>query len=695
MQSPSKKTGDTSLQGERLHAEVERQYQAQCMRTDRYFAILMLLQWIAAISIALMVSPRTWAGDVSSIHPHLLLAFFYGGVLTLLPVALSRIAPGERVTRLTIAATQMLMSSLLIHLTGGRIETHFHVFGSLAFLAYYLDWQVLVVASSVIAMDHLARMIYLPFSVFGSYTAQPWRWLEHVGWVLFCDVFLIIVCSDRLRSLRELSAQHVSRGDLLHKAYHDVLTGLPNRTSLSEAMSAAMQAADVERTGFGCLYIDLDQFKAVNDTFGHAVGDELLRSVTERMQSNLGPGVLLARVGGDEFVALVSHEPDQHDQVQRVARRLLRCLLLPFALSDREVAIGASIGVSNYPEDGRDEAELLMKSDTAMYRVKRTGRKGYLVYAPALFPEAGEPGEPERRLQQAIDDGELHVHYQPLINNSGAITRFEALVRWLDPVRGSIFPDEFIPLAEETGLIVPLGAFVLREACRQSAEWRKQNSFVGVIAVNVSGLQLAKEDFADFVIRSLDEFGNPAESIELEITESALFGDFDLTRRHLTQLRDHGIRMSIDDFGTGYSSLNRLRQLKLDSLKIDRLFIESIATSQPDRLLVQHIIGMGHSLGMSVIAEGVETEAQLDVLRSLGCDHLQGFLLGRPLDSSGTEQLLLAKETQAFAEHPDKEKALQPARDHQTSSVTAALSQSSLHTLEAGEGGRKEQNARA
>ncbi len=604
----------------------------------------MLLQWAAAIGIALLTSPRTWAGDTSRLHPHVLMAVFYGGLLTLVPVMMTWSAPGERITRLTIATTQMLMSSLLIHLTGGRIETHFHIFGSLAFLAYYLDWQVLVTASLVIATDHFLRMIYLPFSVFGSYSVQPWRWVEHVGWVLFCDVFLIIVCLDRLHSLRELSRTHVERGDLLHKAYHDALTGLPNRVYLSEKIAESMQRSGEGGAGFGCVYIDLDQFKEINDTLGHASGDTLLRSVADRMQGKLGVAIPLARVGGDEFVAIVPHVPEFPDLVQEVARGLLRSLLLPFDISGQQVTIGASIGISNYPQDGEDEAELLMKSDKAMYRIKRTGRKGCLVYSPTLFAEAGEQTAAEDQLRHAMAKGELIVHYQPLIEHGGAITGFEALVRWMDPERGSILPDQFIPLAEETGLIVPLGAYVLREACRQAAEWRRLGSFFGKIAVNVSSLQLATPDFAAFVINTLNEHGLPPEAIELEITESALFGDFELTRRHLMEIRGHGMRVTIDDFGTGYSSLNRLRELALDSLKIDRLFVESIATSEPDRLLVQHIIGMAHSLGMSVVAEGIETDGQLEILRSLRCDHLQGYLLGKPLNQIETEQLFVHSE---------------------------------------------------
>jgi diguanylate cyclase (GGDEF)-like protein len=630
-----------------VEAELRRLYTSVCARIDRRFAWLMLLQWAAAIVIALWVSPLTWAGDTSFLHPHVTLAILYGGLLTLVPVSLTRIAPGQRITRLTIAVMQMLMSSLLIHLTGGRIETHFHIFGSLAFLAFYLDWQVLLLASVTVVLDHLLRGIFLPFSIFGVYTVQPWRWLEHVGWVVFCDIFLILGCEERLCNLRASTVRHIEREKLLQHALFDSLTGLPNRSYLSEKISEAMQnfaypCSSAANLGFCCLYIDLDRFNQVNDRMGHLWGDALLAHVAQRVKSRLDPDVFFARLSGDEFVALVPQIAEQPRRAEEVARIILRTLLQPFDLNGKEITLGASIGISRYPQDGQDEAELLLKSDRAMYNVKRAGRNNYLVHSSEMPADGDERVQAERDLLRAIEDNEFKLHYQPIFHASGAIAGLEALLRWSDPVRGNIPPSNFIPLAEETGLIVQLGSFVLHEACKQATDWHSRGLLPGRIAVNVSSLELAREDYAKIAILTLRQHYTPPEAIELEVTESALVSDFALAERHLHELHEYGIRISIDDFGTGYSSLGRLRQLTLDTLKIDRLFVEGVADSEPDSTVVEHIIGMAHTLGMTVVAEGVETESQLLALRSLNCDQIQGYLLSRPLDLESAEALLLS-----------------------------------------------------
>ena len=672
---------------ENVDAEVRRQHTLVCMRIDKYFAWLMLSQWAAAIVIVLQ--PLTWTGGSPySPYPHfyLALALVYGGLLALVPVALThlpRIAPGERLTRLTIAVTQMLMSSLLIHLSGGRMEAH--IFASLAFLAFYLDWQVLVAASAVIVADNLLRGIFLPHSFLGSAvlsstalgstalgptllgstalssaTVQPWRWLELTGWIIFCDIFLVAVILDRLRSLRHLTTRHVERGQQLHGAYHDALTGLPNRASLIRKLTQAIAESQAGNAVFACLYLDLDRLKDVNDHFGHASGDTLLHLVAGRIKARLGEHAFLARLGGDEFVALIAPpQPESSSEsspsssprslrASEVARSLLRSLRPPFELDGDHIVVAASIGISLYPRDGQDPADLLTNSERAMYRVKRTGRNDVLVFTPAMFSDARDRERAERDLCVAIEERELQVHYQPIFHANGPVAGLEALLRWHHPTRGNIPPSEFIPLAEETGLIVQLGSFVLHEACRQASDWRNRGLLTGRIAVNVSSLELSREDYAESVILTLRQRYTPSDAIELEVTESALVHDFALAERHLGELRRYGIRISIDDFGTGYSALGRLRQLTLDTLKIDRLFVEGVAAGldhapghAPDRTVVQHIIAMAHTLGMTVVAEGVETESQRAILCSLGCDQLQGFLLARPMNRQLAEDRLL------------------------------------------------------
>jgi len=643
------------LGNETVAGEVRRQHTLICSRIDRYFAWLMLVQWAAAIAIALWISPLSWAADTSFFHPHVTLALLYGGLLTLVPVALTRIAPGQRITRLTIAASQMLTSSLLIHLTGGRIETHFHIFGSLAFLAFYIDWQVLFAASLVIIADHLLRSIFLPFSIFGVHTIQPWRWVEHSGWVLFCDVFLIIGCIDRLRNLRQLVTRHIERGQLLRAACYDSLTGLPNRTTLITRIADAIEESSSAGRGFICVYIDLDHLKDINDSFGHLSGDCVIRLVAARIKQRLGEYGFLARVGGDEFVALIapSQSGSEPHRAEQLGRSLLRSLRLPFEVEGAQLTVGASIGISLYPRDGQDPADLLIKCERAMYRVKRTGRNDVLVFTPAMLADMRDRERAEYDLSAALLNGQLQVFYQPIFHatssaqghTASSVAGLEALLRWFHPTRGNIPPSEFIPLAEETGLIVQLGAFVLHEACRQATEWRSRGLLPGRIAVNVSTLELSREDYAESVILTLRQHYTPPDAIELEVTESALMYDSALADRHLSELRRYGIRISIDDFGTGYSSLGRLSQLTLDTLKIDRLFVDGVAGSEPDgasdRTVVQHIIAMAHTLHMTVVAEGVETESQRAVLCSLGCDELQGFLLARPMNRQLAEECLI------------------------------------------------------
>jgi diguanylate cyclase (GGDEF)-like protein len=631
-----------------VEAEVRRQVTNHCRRIDRNFAWLMLLQWAFAIAYALWISPLAWAGDTSYLHPHVSLAIFYGGVLTLVPVLFIRYAPGQRVTRFVVAVTQMLMSALLIHLAAGRIEAHFHIFGSLAFLAFYLDLQVLLVASAIIALDHYLRGVFLPFSIFGSYEPQPWRWLEHTGWFIFCDVFLILGCSSRRRGLREAAKRHIERAALLRRAHYDALTGLPNRSYLSEWLKDAIREAEANHSCFSCLYIDLDRFKEINDQLGHSGGDRLLAEIALRIRSRLDDGAFLARIGGDEFVAIILEVDSKPLHGEEVARSILRAFSQPFRDQETQIPIGVSIGISAYPRHGSDEAELLHHADQAMFRVKRVGRNHYLTYSSQLFAADAERAIAESDLLRAIRQDELSLHYQPIFRTGlhNHLIGFEALMRWTHSVRGNISPAHFIPLAEETGLIVRLGDFALHEACRQATDWRHRGLLQGSIAVNVSSLQLAREDFAESVILTLRQHYTPPEAIELEVTESALMQDFSLAERHLRQLRDFGIRISIDDFGTGYSSLGRLRKLTLDTLKIDRLFVEGVATSEADRTVVEHIIGMAHTLGMKVVAEGVENETQLQTLCDLGCDYIQGFLLARPQDRDKTELLLqnLAKD---------------------------------------------------
>ncbi|MFC5860734.1 putative bifunctional diguanylate cyclase/phosphodiesterase [Acidicapsa dinghuensis] len=644
-----------------------KQRTALCASVDGYFGWLMILQWVAAIAIGWLYVPLSGA---VSLQTRVVTAVAYGAFLTIIPVLLIRFFPGHQSTRLTIAAMQMLMSSLLIHLMGGHAEAHFHIFGSLAFLAFYLDYQVLLVASITIVVDHVLHASYFPLSVFFYHADRPWHWVELCGWIAFCDTFLLIAARDRLRSLRRLIRHDLERDQLLRHAHYDALTGLPNRSFLSEKCNAAIrnpaQTADVADPanrsfasetpvlpdGFCCLYIDLDSFESINKDLGHLTGDALLAQAAKRIQQCLDADCFLARLGGDEFVALVPQIKNQPHRAEEAARAILGALLQPFHAVDRTLHLGASIGISRYPQDGLDESELLVKSNRAMFHVKRSGRNGCQMHSAALPDPENERIESERSLHRAIEHREFQVHYQPIYSGGCSIVGFEALIRWTDPLRGNIPPNQFIPLAEETGLIVQIGSFVLHEACRQASDWHRRGLFRGHIAVNVSSIELARQDFADVVIFTLQQYQTPPQAIELEVTESALLHDFQLAEHHLRRLHEYGIRISIDDFGTGYSSLGRLRQLTLDTLKIDRIFVEGVATEGPDRTVVGLIISMAHTLGLEVVAEGVETENQLVALRALACDQLQGFLFSRPVPKDQAE-FLLSRHVIASKENED------------------------------------------
>jgi diguanylate cyclase (GGDEF)-like protein/PAS domain S-box-containing protein len=430
-----------------------------------------------------------------------------------------------------------------------------------------------------------------------------------------------------------------SRLDFL--VHHDPLTELPNRLLLVSRLGHAIEVAAREGQLLALLLLDLDRFKDINDSFGHPAGDDLLRQTARRLGGCLVSADTLARLGGDEFAVLLEDIVDPQDAA-RVAERLIAALNETASLSEgSEVRIGASIGISVFDGQTEDAGEMLRQADAALYRAKAGGRNRFDFYTEDLTRSALLRVETERRLRGALAEGQLVAHYQPQIEiATGRIVGVEALVRWRDPERGLIPPGEFIPLAEETGLIGALGEWVLHEACRQGVRWMRAGIDPLVVAVNLSAHQWRQGDIAEAVARVLTQTGFPAEQLELELTESALMERENDTAGVLDRLREQGIRMAVDDFGTGYSSFAYLRRFHLDLLKIDKRFIDEI-DQQPDaRTIVDAIIAMGHALGLKVLAEGVETQAQLDILRTQGCDLFQGYLKSRPLEPDAITALL-------------------------------------------------------
>jgi diguanylate cyclase (GGDEF)-like protein len=412
---------------------------------------------------------------------------------------------------------------------------------------------------------------------------------------------------------------------ILYLGLHDELTGLPNRGLLYDRMGETL--ARVKRHGmFGVHYLDLDKFKSINDAHGHTVGDILLKKISERLRSCLSEVDTLARLGGDEFVVLQA-SLEMPEQAADLARRLVEAMSEPFDLDGREVYLGVSIGISICPADGADVETILRRADMAMYRAKSEGRNTYRFFELAMDARLQKRRMLELDLRRAVSSGEFELHYQPQVDaKTEAITGCEALLRWRHPSRGMVPPLEFIPIAEEIGVIIPLGAWVIQQACRDAVSWPDH---IGV-AVNLSSAQFRGPSLVQTVVSALGASGLPPHRLELEITESVLLADDEVTIRTLNHLRELGVRIAMDDFGTGYSSLSYLRSFPFDKIKIDRSFIGGIGEKGECAAIVKAIATLGAALGMTITAEGVETIEQFLLVRDHGCTEVQGYFFGRP-----------------------------------------------------------------
>jgi diguanylate cyclase (GGDEF)-like protein len=436
-------------------------------------------------------------------------------------------------------------------------------------------------------------------------------------------------------------------------AYYDVLTGLPNRAHFQEQLSTALNVAREQGTKLALVYLDLDNFKRVNDTLGHGIGDELLKLMAERLTNVCGGGALagdgsaqsnstsaVARLGGDEFVVLLN-DIQGPDEACGIADRVIRALSQPMRLSAHEILVTPSAGIAIYPADGADAEMLCRNADLAMYFSKRRGAGQYALYQETMNARGLQRLTIEAQLRNALARNELSLHYQPEVHlGSGIVSGLEALLRWTNVELGSVPPVDFIPIAEETGMILPIGEWVLRTACGQAKAWHDEGLQAGRIAVNVSSVQLAQQNFASVVAAVLRETGLAPELLELEITESLVMQDEARTQRIFAELKQIGVSIAIDDFGTGYSNFGRLRGLSVDRLKIDRSFVHRMHSDPDDRALVSAMIKMAQTIGIEVIAEGVEDFSQLLKLQDEHCDQAQGFLLSRPLPAADARVFL-------------------------------------------------------
>ena len=495
----------------------------------------------------------------------------------------------------------------------------------------------------------LAAMEALLSGELASYETEK-RYVHRQGHVLWVQVNVTVVHDGDVRPLhfiaqtQDVTERKRAQAELAHRALHDPLTGLPNRTLFLDRLEVALAHLSRRDGAVAVLFLDLDRFKLINDSHGHEVGDQVLMEMAGRLRGLLRPSDTLSRFGGDEFTILCE-ELSRDEDATAVAERIADALAEPFPLADREVFLSASIGIALGRDRTMSPGTLLRDADAAMYRAKEHGRSRYAIFDGAMRLRGAERLETETALRGAIERGELRVHYQPELDlATGRAVGVEALVRWAHPERGLVAPGEFIPVAEDTGLIVPIGEWVLREACRQASEWQGKFGDEPLrIAVNLSGRQLADENLHDAVAGALADAGLRPDLLCLEITESALTEDPMRARLTLHALKRLGVRLAIDDFGVGFSSLSQIRHLPpVDVIKIDRSFISGLGRNREDEAIVASVISLARSLGVETIGEGVETAEHADRLRDLGCDHAQGFHFARPAPAAEAAKVLAA-----------------------------------------------------
>ncbi len=446
-----------------------------------------------------------------------------------------------------------------------------------------------------------------------------------------------------VESFEDVTERKQDEETLNYLAYYDALTGLPNRRLFYDRFEMAVSSAKRNREMLAIIFLDLDNFKTVNDTLGHIVGDQLIQAVADRLRKTLRGEDTVARLGGDEFILLIKRA-SEIGEIAKVAQRAISALKPPFYFNNREFYITASAGIAVYPNDGNEVHDLLRNADIALYRAKEQGRDNYQFYAPTMGDKAIDRLTLENNLHKALDREEFLLYYQPIVDlNSGRISRMEALLRWQHPNFGLVYPSDFIPALEETGLIMPVGEWVLRTACNQARAWQEKGLIPVRVAVNLSPKQFQQKGLVEMISDVLGKTDLSPDYLEIEITENAVMGDIRVATETFYGIKEIGVQVSFDDFATGYSSLSLLKKLPADTLKIDQSFISDIVASSNDKEIVKAIITLAHSLSIRAIAEGVETMEQLELLREFNCDEIQGYVFSRPLPAHEATELLAAE----------------------------------------------------
>jgi diguanylate cyclase (GGDEF)-like protein len=561
-------------------------------------------------------------------------------------------------------------SAILVHLSGGMIEFHFHYFVILAALSLYHDWAPFLTAIAYVGIQHGVMGVLDPRSVYNhpDAIAHPWKWAAiHAFFVLAASaVSLVRWKSSEIEALK------------------DPLTWLPNRALFTDRLHQAMVRSDENGTAVAVLFLDVDDFKTINDTAGHGAGDKLLIVIAGRLRDVVRAPDTVARLGGDEFAIVLETEDGFEDMVD-VAQRLLEAVHAPLTFEGRRLSVTASIGVALRTSSAIGESELLRNADIAMYAAKRGGKGRFAIFEPGMHRAVLENAELANDLSNAINCDELRLAYQPIFELDGdTIAGFEALVRWDHPRLGLLPPARFIPVAEETGLIVPIGRWVLEAACMQVKAWdRFPFGSERYVTVNVAAVQLAEPAFIDHVVGALRRAQLAPERLILEITESAIVVDNAEILDQLLQLKGLGLQLALDDFGTGYSSLTYLRKMPIDVLKVDKSFVDGIDLGAEEAALGRAILKIGESIGMRCIAEGVERESQASELRKAGCGYAQGYFFSKPLEASRIEALLTWQPT---AEDPRGTIVIVDTDEESRARVAHRLRRAGFATMQHGRG---------
>jgi diguanylate cyclase (GGDEF)-like protein len=600
----------------------------------RHQAVVVLLQ-LHAVAIGLVSLLRGDGGFA---------ALGSAAVPALGAFAASRAVLSRPVRSAIGAISLMLTSAVVVHLMAGSIEGHFHFFAMIPVVALYEDWMPFSLAVGVVLLHHGVMGTLDPRAVYDHADAwqHPWRWaFIHAAFFAAACVGSVINWKLHERA-RDVEQDLAAR--MRHQAHHDALTGLPNRTQLREHAQAVLAQATRRGAPVSVLLIDLDRFKEINDVLGHASGDVLLARLGPLMATAVREGDILARLGGDEFAAVLANADEA--AAIRVARRLTALLTETVDIDGISIQVDGSVGIAVRQSGGTEDVDtLLRQADVAMYTAKR-GRCGYTIYRNELDTTTRERLSILGELRHALANDEIVLHFQPKLSlTTGELVGVEALARWNHPIRGLLPPGEFIPAAESTGLIIPLTLRALELALAQARAWQSAGRAMP-IAVNLSPRCLAEPALPGQVLAMLERYDVPAQLLELEITENTLASDPDRALSTLLTLHAAGIRISIDDFGTGYSSMSYLRRLPVSELKVDRSFVAGMLSNPEDAVLVRSLVDLGHNLGLTVVAEGVEDEATLRALAGVDCDVVQGFHLGRPMSP-------LAFEEWAARTHPD------------------------------------------